>query len=279
MSRLSAGLARAIREAATVNAGEAALEVHRAAAPDVAAADEPGERVDRPQVALDAHDVLVTGEQQRLGGRVGGAQAGDEVRLAGRRRGHDLGLEPERREPRPQQLGDLLLVARRVGGVGADQLLQQVDDLAVRPVVLRARRRRSDRPAPSAPPPPRPSAPPSCPRPTRRVYAPDMSDITEHEAAEVARANESGLQPVVFVHGLWLLPSSWDRWAEVFAGGRAHAADARLARRPRDGRGGQRRSRRLRGQERRPGRRPLRGGDPHARPQAGGRSATRSAAC
>jgi non-heme chloroperoxidase len=40
--------------------------------------------------------------------------------------------------------------------------------------------------------------------------------ITEHEAAEVERANESGLTPVVFVHGLWLLPSSWDRWVEVF---------------------------------------------------------------
>ena len=42
------------------------------------------------------------------------------------------------------------------------------------------------------------------------------SMITEHEAAEVTRANESGLQPVVFIHGLWLLPSSWERWAEVF---------------------------------------------------------------
>ena len=30
------------------------------------------------------------------------------------------------------------------------------------------------------------------------------------------RANETGLQPVVFIHGLWLLPSSWDRWATVF---------------------------------------------------------------
>jgi pimeloyl-ACP methyl ester carboxylesterase len=40
--------------------------------------------------------------------------------------------------------------------------------------------------------------------------------ITEHEAAEVARANATGLRPVVFVHGLWLLPSSWDRWAKVF---------------------------------------------------------------
>jgi pimeloyl-ACP methyl ester carboxylesterase len=40
--------------------------------------------------------------------------------------------------------------------------------------------------------------------------------ITEHEAEQVARANATGLQPVVFVHGLWLLPSSWDRWAVVF---------------------------------------------------------------
>ena len=40
--------------------------------------------------------------------------------------------------------------------------------------------------------------------------------LTEHETAEVARANETGLQPVVFVHGLWLLPSSWDRWATLF---------------------------------------------------------------
>jgi non-heme chloroperoxidase len=40
--------------------------------------------------------------------------------------------------------------------------------------------------------------------------------ITEHEAEQVQRANASGLAPVVFVHGLWLLPSSWDRWAEFF---------------------------------------------------------------
>ena len=40
--------------------------------------------------------------------------------------------------------------------------------------------------------------------------------ITEHEGEQVDRANETGLQPVVFIHGLWLLPSSWDRWATVF---------------------------------------------------------------
>ena len=40
--------------------------------------------------------------------------------------------------------------------------------------------------------------------------------ITEHEAEQVERANATGTTPVVFVHGLWLLPSSWDRWAAVF---------------------------------------------------------------
>jgi non-heme chloroperoxidase len=40
--------------------------------------------------------------------------------------------------------------------------------------------------------------------------------ITEHEAAQVERANASGATPVVFVHGLWLLPSSWDNWVTFF---------------------------------------------------------------
>jgi non-heme chloroperoxidase len=46
--------------------------------------------------------------------------------------------------------------------------------------------------------------------------ASSATTITEHESEEVARANATGLQPVVFIHGLWLLPSSWDRWATVF---------------------------------------------------------------
>jgi pimeloyl-ACP methyl ester carboxylesterase len=40
--------------------------------------------------------------------------------------------------------------------------------------------------------------------------------ITEHEEEQIEHANASGLSPVVFVHGLWLLPSSWDRWRAVF---------------------------------------------------------------
>jgi pimeloyl-ACP methyl ester carboxylesterase len=43
-----------------------------------------------------------------------------------------------------------------------------------------------------------------------------MDTLTEHEQREIDRANESGLRPVVFVHGLWLLSSSWDRWRALF---------------------------------------------------------------
>jgi non-heme chloroperoxidase len=43
-----------------------------------------------------------------------------------------------------------------------------------------------------------------------------MTTITDDETGQVDRANASGLTPVMFVHGLFLLPSSWDRWAERF---------------------------------------------------------------
>jgi pimeloyl-ACP methyl ester carboxylesterase len=43
-----------------------------------------------------------------------------------------------------------------------------------------------------------------------------MATITRDEAAQVERANASGRPPVVFVHGLWLLPSSWQRWMDLF---------------------------------------------------------------
>src|SRR5215212_1018508 len=43
-----------------------------------------------------------------------------------------------------------------------------------------------------------------------------MPTITPREAEQVERANASQKTPVVFIHGLWLLPSSWDRWAQVF---------------------------------------------------------------
>jgi hypothetical protein len=43
----------------------------------------------------------------------------------------------------------------------------------------------------------------------------DGASITEEEQSEIRDANRSERTPV-FVHGLWLLPSSWDRWAERF---------------------------------------------------------------
>jgi non-heme chloroperoxidase len=43
--------------------------------------------------------------------------------------------------------------------------------------------------------------------------------ITERELEQVERANATTATPVVFIHGLWLLPSSWDRWAALFEEG------------------------------------------------------------
>jgi len=44
-----------------------------------------------------------------------------------------------------------------------------------------------------------------------------IDTVSRITADQVAEANTSGRTPVVFIHGLWLLPSSWDRWATVFA--------------------------------------------------------------
>lgn len=43
-----------------------------------------------------------------------------------------------------------------------------------------------------------------------------MAEITQYETDQIAKANASGRSPIVFVHGLWLLPMSWDRWRTVF---------------------------------------------------------------
>src|SRR5438477_5549821 len=43
-----------------------------------------------------------------------------------------------------------------------------------------------------------------------------IDTVSRITADQVDQANESGRTPVVFIHGLWLLPNSWDRWAAVF---------------------------------------------------------------
>ncbi len=48
----------------------------------------------------------------------------------------------------------------------------------------------------------------------RMSTAPQALD--DDTAQQVTACNASGRPPVVFIHGLWLLPSSWDRWAGVF---------------------------------------------------------------
>jgi non-heme chloroperoxidase len=46
-----------------------------------------------------------------------------------------------------------------------------------------------------------------------------MGALSLRERREVFGANQAGLEPVVFVHGLWLLASSWDRWRTLFEDG------------------------------------------------------------
>jgi non-heme chloroperoxidase len=41
-----------------------------------------------------------------------------------------------------------------------------------------------------------------------------MASISERENREIEAANASGNAPVIFIHGLWLLPSSWDAWSD-----------------------------------------------------------------
>ena len=43
-----------------------------------------------------------------------------------------------------------------------------------------------------------------------------VTSISAREAQQVEQANASGRTPVVFIHGLWLIPSSWDNWVKFF---------------------------------------------------------------
>ncbi len=40
--------------------------------------------------------------------------------------------------------------------------------------------------------------------------------ISDYESEQIEKANATSLRPVVFIHGLWLLPSSWERWMDLF---------------------------------------------------------------
>jgi pimeloyl-ACP methyl ester carboxylesterase len=45
---------------------------------------------------------------------------------------------------------------------------------------------------------------------------PVTASISARENREIEAANASGHTPVVFIHGLWLLPGSWASWADFF---------------------------------------------------------------
>ena len=98
-----------------------------------------------------------------------------------------------------------------------------------------------------------------------------MATITQRESEQIEQANATGRTPVVFIHGLWLLASSWERWATLFE----EAGYAPLAPGwpddPETVEAGARQPRGPRRQGRRPGRRPLRRGDRRAEQEAGDR--------
>src|SRR4051812_33123826 len=61
---------------------------------------------------------------------------------------------------------------------------------------------------------------PTEPAMTRQVPGPKATSpaagISQRELAQIERANATTATPVIFIHGLWLLPSSWDPWAAFF---------------------------------------------------------------
>jgi pimeloyl-ACP methyl ester carboxylesterase len=42
--------------------------------------------------------------------------------------------------------------------------------------------------------------------------------VSEREAQQIERANQGDRTPIVLIHGLWVLPSSWDNWVDYFDG-------------------------------------------------------------
>jgi non-heme chloroperoxidase len=43
-----------------------------------------------------------------------------------------------------------------------------------------------------------------------------MTSISQRERVEIETANASDKTPIVLIHGLWVLPSSWANWTEFF---------------------------------------------------------------
>lgn len=108
---------------------------------------------------------------------------------------------------------------------------------------------------------------------------PDGKTITEHEPEQCQRANQTGRQPVLFVHDLWLLPSSWDRWAKLFEDNGYVALTPGWPDDPETVEEAAERPEVFAGKVDRPGRRPLRDHHSRAEPQSRRSSATPLAGC
>lgn len=50
---------------------------------------------------------------------------------------------------------------------------------------------------------------------TEEFLLPDF--VSDEDALLISDANESGLTPILFIHGLWLHRSSWNKWSARFA--------------------------------------------------------------
>ena len=91
----------------------------------MAVLDRAGKWIERPLVALHTDDVGVCGDEHRLPAAVA-AKPREEMRLSRFRRRHDLDVETEGSEVALEQLRDFPFVSRRIAGVRANELGQQL---------------------------------------------------------------------------------------------------------------------------------------------------------
>ena len=106
-----------------------------------------------------------------------------------------------------------------------------------------------------------------------------MAGVTERDTRQVEQANASGRTPVIFIHGLWLLPSSWDRWAALFDEAGYAAVTPTWPDDPETVEEARANPEVFAGKDARPGGRPHRGGDRGAGEEARGHGPLRRVDC
>ena len=112
--------------------GDPTFVIKRATAIEIAVLDHAGERIDTPQLRLDADGVRVRREQDRLALGISAPEARNQVRLARDRRLNDGGLKAQWRESGGHEGHDLAFVAGRVRRIQTHEIARERDDLGVR---------------------------------------------------------------------------------------------------------------------------------------------------